>query len=192
MDAKIREKSEFFQTLQKLRSFVAHVFRPSGQVLVHVKHVSNTYRDGGNNRKRSQIRDLVRTKSLQKFEKNREFFQTFSELRSFLAHAFNAFRPSGQVLVHIKQAPNAYHEGGNNREGSRARDLVRAKSLQKIEKNHEFFQTLSELRSFVAHAFRPSGQVLVHVKHASNTYRQGGNNRERSQTRDLVRPKSLQ
>ena len=134
---KFKKNRDFFRTRQKLCSFVTHAFRASGQVLVHVEHASNTYREGGNNRERSRTRDLERTKSMQKFEKNRDFFQSFSDLRSFVAHAF---RPSGQVLVRVEHVSNTYREVGNSRERSRTRDLERAKSLQKIEKNHHFFK----------------------------------------------------
>ena len=101
------------------------------------------------------------------------------------------FRTSGQVLVHVKHAPNTHHERGNNRDKPRAGDLVRAKSLQKFEKNRDFFRTRQKLCLFVAHVFRTSGQVLVHVTLIPNSHHEHGNNRDKPRTGDLVRAKNL-
>ena len=117
---------------------MAHVFRTSGQALVHVKHAPNTHHERGNNRDKPRTGDLARAKSLQKFEKNRDFFRTRQQLRSLVSHTFRA---SGQVLVHVKDAPNTHCEDRNNRAKWRTRDLVRSKSLQKFEKNRDFFRS---------------------------------------------------
>ena len=71
---KFDENRDFFRSRQKLCLFFAHVIRTSGLVLVRVKLTPYSYNIARNNREKPRTNCFERTKTLQKFDENRDFF----------------------------------------------------------------------------------------------------------------------
>ena len=126
--AKFRQKSRFFAKSPEssfvFRARVSNI--TSGQVLVHVKHVPNSYYEGRNNRETPRTKDLARARKVCKISTKIAIFRELA--RIFVCFSRTCFAQAGKCWCMLS-TPQTLTTKAETTAKRRAREISRARKV---------------------------------------------------------------